>query len=42
MINTTLLAPGNLLFIAVVVVFARTLLNGFVKLVDNGGEGENA
>lgn len=38
MINTALLRPGNIIFIIIVAVFARSLLDGFVRLVDNGGE----
>lgn len=38
MLNMNFLRPANLLAIGIIAVFARTLLDGFVKIVDNGGE----
>lgn len=38
MLNLTLFQPRNLLVIAVIAIFARSLLDGFVRIVDNGGE----
>lgn len=42
MINTALFRPRNLLVIAIVVIFARSLLHGFVKLVDGDEDSSTA
>lgn len=38
MITFEFFRPRNLIVIAIVAIFARSLLDGFVRMVDNGGE----
>lgn len=38
MLNLTLFQPRNFIVVGLIAIFARTLLDGFVRIVDNGGE----